>query len=94
MAEYVLHCFAQSGNAYKPALALTMIERAIAARVPFSFVAADSVYGVGDIEMALRRAAENVDRQMLEHLDASAATIAFSFRLLPTRTTASARDRS
>jgi glutathione S-transferase len=24
MAEYVLHCFAQSGNAYKPALALTL----------------------------------------------------------------------
>jgi hypothetical protein len=24
MAEYVLHCFAQSGNAYKPALALEL----------------------------------------------------------------------
>ena len=47
---------ASGGFATKPALALTMIERAIAARVPFSFVAADSVYGVGDIEMALRRA--------------------------------------
>jgi SRSO17 transposase len=44
------------GFATKPALALAMIERAIAAKVPFSFVAADSVYGVGDIEMALRRA--------------------------------------
>ncbi|CAM4174918.1 hypothetical protein PAYE108092_20995 [Paracoccus yeei] len=33
-----------------------MIERALAAEVPFSWVAADSVYGVGDIEMALRRA--------------------------------------
>ncbi len=33
-----------------------MIERAIAADVPFAWVAADSVYGVGDIEMALRRA--------------------------------------
>ena len=33
-----------------------MIERAIAAKVPFRWVAADSVYGVGDIEMALRRA--------------------------------------
>jgi SRSO17 transposase len=40
----------------KPALALRMIERAIAAKVPFAFVAADSVYGVGDIEVALRRA--------------------------------------
>ena len=24
MAEYTLHCFAQSGNAYKPALALAL----------------------------------------------------------------------
>jgi SRSO17 transposase len=47
---------ASGGFATKPALARTMIERAIAAEVPFSFVAADSVYGVGDIEMALRRA--------------------------------------
>ncbi len=42
--------------ATKPAQALSMINRAIAAEVPFAFVAADSVYGVGDIEMALRRA--------------------------------------
>jgi SRSO17 transposase len=40
----------------KPALALAMIGRAIAAGVPFGWVAADSVHGVGDIEMALRRA--------------------------------------
>jgi SRSO17 transposase len=42
--------------ATKPGLALAMIERAMAAGVPFSWVAADTVYGVGDIEMALRRA--------------------------------------
>jgi len=42
--------------ATKPRLALAMIERAIVADVPFAWVAADSVYGVGDIEMALRRA--------------------------------------
>ena len=41
--------------ATKPGLALRMIERAVAANVPFGWVAADSVYGVGDIEMALRR---------------------------------------
>jgi len=44
------------GFATKPAIALSMIERAIGADIPFSWVAADSVYGVGDIEMALRRA--------------------------------------
>lgn len=42
--------------ATKPRLARQMIERAIAAGVPFAWVAADSVYGVGEIEMALRRA--------------------------------------
>jgi SRSO17 transposase len=44
--------------ATKPALAVQMINRAIAAGVPFSWVAADSVYGVGDIEQALRRASK------------------------------------
>jgi SRSO17 transposase len=33
-----------------------MIERAIAANVPFRWVAADSVYGVGEIERRLRKA--------------------------------------
>src|SRR5215213_2311763 len=42
--------------ATKPRLALAMIERAITAKVPFAWVAADSVYGVGEIETALRRA--------------------------------------
>jgi SRSO17 transposase len=42
--------------ATKPRLARAMIERAIAADVPFAWVAADSVYGVGEVEMALRRA--------------------------------------
>ncbi len=50
------HVPPQIDFATKPALALAMIERAIAAGVPFAFVAADSVYGVGEIEMALRRA--------------------------------------
>src|SRR5690606_907882 len=42
--------------ATKPALAVDMIERALVANVPFSWVAADAVYGVGDVEGALRRA--------------------------------------
>ena len=42
--------------ATKPALAVQMIRRALAANVPFSWVAADAVYGVGDVEQALRRA--------------------------------------
>ena len=42
--------------ATKPALAVAMINRAIEAGVPFSWVAADAVYGVGDIEQCLRRA--------------------------------------
>jgi SRSO17 transposase len=42
--------------ATKPALAIDMIRRALTADVPFSWVAADTVYGVGDIEGALRRA--------------------------------------
>lgn len=44
------------GFATKPHMAVGMIRRAIAAGVPFAWVAADSVYGVGKIEMALRRA--------------------------------------
>ena len=42
--------------ATKPRLARAMIERAIAAGVPFGWVAGDTIYGVGEIEMALRRA--------------------------------------
>jgi SRSO17 transposase len=44
------------GFATKPRLAGRMVERAIGAGVPFAWVAADSVYGVGETEMALRRA--------------------------------------
>ena len=42
--------------ATKPKLAVAMIERAIAAEMPFAWVAADTVYGTSDVEMALRRA--------------------------------------
>lgn len=46
----------KTGFATKPQIARRMIARAIAAKVPFSFVAADSVYGTGDIETMLRKA--------------------------------------
>jgi SRSO17 transposase len=42
--------------ATKPQIARKMIARAIAAKVPFSFVSADSVYGTGELETALRKA--------------------------------------
>src|ERR1700721_2636200 len=44
------------GFATKPKLATRMIARAIAASVPFKWVAGDTVYGVGEIEQQLRRA--------------------------------------
>src|SRR5258708_8917096 len=47
---------AGTGFATKPKLATRMIARAIAASVPFKWVAGDTVYGVGDIEQQLRRA--------------------------------------
>src|SRR5215203_4583249 len=40
----------------KPEIAAQMIERAMAPCVPFDWVATDTVYGVGRIEMLLRRA--------------------------------------
>src|SRR3990167_2689334 len=44
------------GFATKPKLARAMIARAIAASVPFQWVAGDTVYGIGDIEQQLRQA--------------------------------------
>jgi SRSO17 transposase len=44
--------------ATKPRLARGMIERSIAARVQFRWVVGDTVYGVGEVEMALRRASK------------------------------------
>jgi SRSO17 transposase len=44
------------GFATKPQIAQAMIARALAAKVPFCFVAADSVYGTGEIETTLRKA--------------------------------------
>src|SRR5260370_10161460 len=45
-----------AGFATKPKLATRMIARAVAASVPFKWVAGDTVYGVGDIEQQLRKA--------------------------------------
>jgi SRSO17 transposase len=45
-----------------------MIARAIAASVPFKWVAGDTVYGVGDIEQQLRRAGTLVSYQINRQL--------------------------
>jgi SRSO17 transposase len=50
------HVPPEVGFTTKPRLARHIIERALEAGVPFAWVAGDSVYGVGEIEMALRRA--------------------------------------
>src|SRR3712207_1604011 len=50
------HVPPETGFATKPRLAGRMVERAIAAGVPFAWVAGDGVYRVGELEMALRRA--------------------------------------
>lgn len=50
------HVPEEVASATKPQIARAMVERAIAAGMPFAWVAADTVYGVGGIEMALRRA--------------------------------------
>ncbi len=50
------HVPAEASFATKPQIAQAMVARAIAAGVPFRWVAADSVYGVGALEMTLRRA--------------------------------------
>lgn len=48
------HMPEDTGFATKPALAVRMIMRALEAGVPFRWVAADSIYGVSAVEMALR----------------------------------------
>jgi len=49
------HVPEEVGFTTKPRLALDMIEGAINAGVPFGWVAADTVYGTGEVELALRR---------------------------------------
>ena len=53
------HVPSDAGFATKPQIATAMIERALAAGVPFRWVAADSVYGVATLETALRRAGKS-----------------------------------
>jgi SRSO17 transposase len=50
------HVPQQIAFATKPHLARAMVERAIAAGMPFAWVVGDSIYGVSEVEMALRRA--------------------------------------
>jgi SRSO17 transposase len=51
-----VHVPDEVGFATKPQIARRIIARVLAAKVPFAFVAADSVYGTGDIETMLRKA--------------------------------------
>jgi SRSO17 transposase len=44
------------GFATKPRIAVDMIKRALSAEVPFTWLAADTVYGVGEVEQVLRQA--------------------------------------
>jgi len=50
------HVPPEVGFTTKPRMAVRMIKRALSAGVPFAWVAADSIYGVGEVAMALRRA--------------------------------------
>src|SRR6478609_2606605 len=50
------HVPQQNAFVTKPEIAAQMIERALAAGVPFAWVVGDSIYGVSEIEMTLRRA--------------------------------------
>jgi SRSO17 transposase len=50
------HTPQQIAFATKPHLARAMVERAIAKGVPFAWVVGDSIYGVSEVETALRRA--------------------------------------
>jgi SRSO17 transposase len=50
------HVPQQIAFATKPHLARAMVERAIAAGVPFAWVVGDSIYGVSEVERGLRRA--------------------------------------
>src|SRR6478735_5496052 len=66
------------GFSTKPQLAAEMIERALAAGVPFRWVAADSVYGVGDIERDLRQAATGCRHRRGDRQDAATIGLAAS----------------
>src|SRR5918994_3089378 len=53
------HVPQQVAFATKPHLARAMVERAIAAGVPFAWGVGDSIYGVSEVEMTLRRAGKS-----------------------------------
>jgi SRSO17 transposase len=60
----------------KPGLAKQMRERAIAEKVPFGWVAADSIYGVDGIKMALRRKAKGyVARRQSQSISLAPGTV-------------------
>ncbi|MEY9104257.1 SRSO17 transposase [Bradyrhizobium yuanmingense] len=60
------HVPSDVGFATEPQIARRMVARAVAAKVPFSFAAADSVYGTGEIETLLRKAGKGYDLGFLQ----------------------------
>ena len=62
------HVPEETDFATKPTLAATTIERPPSAKVPFGWVAADTVYGVCAIETVLRRAGKGYVPVSYTHL--------------------------
>ena len=61
------HVPQQIAFATKPHLARAMVERAIAAGVPFAWVVGDSIYGVSEVEMALRQGRQGLCARRRRH---------------------------
>ena len=75
MAEYMLHCFAQSGNAYKPALALRARRRRLGAALRRLFRRRDAHAGLSRDQRDGRSAGARASRRACCRSRASSSTI-------------------